>query len=962
MTLAAPPVQGAGFRPVIVVEAAYPGANAQIVADTVAAPVEQQINGVERLKRMVSRCTDDGRYVLMLSFDTATDLDATQLVVQNRVSLAVPLLPAAVVNSGVAVRKLSTGPCLVVVLTSPDASRDTRYLGGYASLQIRDELARVGGVGDVSVLGGENHELRIIVDGDKLAALNLTTDDVLKALRQQNLQEKVGSGAPSAAKTADQLELRLDVSGRAAEPEALSRIVVKTASGGGLILLRDVAKVEAGSGSSNGGARFDGRPAVALVITLASSAKPSEVSTAVRERMEKLKSSFPPGLDYNVALDLVPPARSGPAAPYRCLLAEPMLPAGASADRWAECRNQYADIIRQTEGVRRVLSLPENPFGRFRGGSCVVAIFDAGPKEADWQRAKQAIRARLTQDVRSATPRLCDLAGPAGVWPVGYPIEFALRGPDAQSVREFGIALSARLAQTGQLSDMVDGPKTAPGLDVEVDRKKAAVLGVSLADIGETIRIALGSAEIEQGDSTGRSVRVRLQIEAGQRDAAGELKRLKVRGAEGQMVPLSSIVALRDVDAPTSVDRVDLRPAATISGNPTTGVSLAEARWLCETLAEQVRKELRLPAEYELVWLQELPPPRPMPGDLKRGAEPPPPEVKVARPVAREVTDYEDFVGRIDAIQSVELRARVTGYLVKTLATEGGEVKKGDVLFEIDPRPYQAQLDQARAEMDLAKARLKLAEAARARLEAANAGKPALDEAGVAVDKAKARLTASGAALARHQLDLDYCRVRAPIDGVVGRNHYTVGNLVTQDTTSLSTIVSQGPMYVYFDMDERSYLNVRRMIHDGKIKARNASEAPVAVGLANEDGFPHHGKLDFVDNRVDPASGALKMRAILPDTGRVLRPGMFARVRVAMSEPRKALLVPEDAIGSDRGQKVVYVIDAENKVASRVVTIGARHDGLREVATGLRPDERVITKAHASLRPGQTVKPIAGPP
>src|SRR5262249_55227350 len=156
----------------------------------------------------------------------------------------------------------------------------------------------------------------------------------------------------------------------------------------------------------------------------------------------------------------------------------------------------------------------------------------------------------------------------------------------------------------------------------------------------------------------------------------------------------------------------------------------------------------------------------------------------------------------------------------------------------------------------------------------------------------------------------------APIDGIVGRNYCTVGNLVTQDQTLLTTIVSQGPVYAYFDLDERTYLSVRQALQDSAINAKKPADMPVAVGLANEDGFPHEGKLDFVDNRADPATGAVTMRAVVPDPGHLMRPGLFARIRVTVGAPRKALLVPEEAIGSDLGQKVVYVVDEGNKVVT----------------------------------------------
>jgi multidrug efflux system membrane fusion protein len=957
VTRGAPPGPGAGFRPVLVVEAVYPGAGARVVADTVAAPIEQQVNGVERLTHMVSRCTDDGRYTLLLGFDTAVDLDLTQVVVQNRVNLAVPTLPDAVRNNGITVRKLSPGASLVVVLTSPDASLDAVYLNNYASLQIKDELARVAGVGAVSLLGGEELGVRIVLDPEKLAARNLTPNDVLQALRQQNLREKAGP----ADQPAKAPQLRLEAGGRLADVESLADVVLKTSSGGAVVRLKDVARVEVGRGPSAGGASFDGRAAVALAVSVLPTARPRDVSAAVRERMNRLKEAFPPGLDYGVALDLAPPAGAVRAASW-CLLAEPVLPLAASAERSLDCRKRYAELLRQTEGVRHVLSLPENPFARFRGGPCVVAVFGEEVKEADWERTRQAARDRLTREVRSAAPRLRDLAGPAGVRPDGYPVELALRGPDARAVREFGEALAARLDRTGKLTDVAAGTRTAPRLDVEIDRKRAVELGVSVDDIAGALQLVMGSAEVAETDSSGRAARVRVQLDAPFRAAAADLLRLQVRGDKGQMVPLSRVAAIREVEAPASIDRVDLRPAATVSGNPAAGVSLAEARWLCETLAEQVRKELRLPAEYGLVWLREVPAPRPIPGGVQPGPEPPPPEVTVARPVSREVADYQEFTGRIDAAQTVELRARVTGYLLKTLAQEGGAVKKGDLLFEVDPRPYQALLDQAQAEVGLAKARLKLTETTLARLQAANATKPELDEARAAVDEAKARVTVSQAVVARRQLDLDFCRVTAPIDGAVSRNHSTAGNLVTQDQTLLTTIVGRDPMYAYFDVDERTFLSLLRAIRDGKIKAAKAGEVPVAVGLANEDGFPHEGRLDFVDNRVDPQTGAVTVRAVVRDPDQLLRPGLFARVRLTVGAPRKVLLVPEEAIVSDLGQKVVYVVDEGDKVVSRVVTVGANLDGQRVVATGLRPDDRVIVGGHARARPGQTVKPVTGRP
>jgi multidrug efflux system membrane fusion protein len=298
------------------------------------------------------------------------------------------------------------------------------------------------------------------------------------------------------------------------------------------------------------------------------------------------------------------------------------------------------------------------------------------------------------------------------------------------------------------------------------------------------------------------------------------------------------------------------------------------------------------------------------------------PEVLVARPVVRQVTDYEDFTGRTEASTRVDLRPRVAGYLNSTRFKEGDLVNKDDVLFEIDPRPYQAQFNQALSQVDLNKATLKLARATLERNQAlakavqGGVTPQQLDQDQAAVNEAAARLKASEAGAQLCQLNLSFCKVTAPISGRIGLRHVDPGNLVKQDETLLAVLVGQDPMYVYFDMDERTYLRLRQSLRESKVEA---GKLPVMIGLSNEEGFPQRGILDATDNRVDPEAGTIRVRAVLANKERLLVPGLFVRVRLALGTLYKALLVSDRAIGNDQERKFVYLVDPENKVRYRQV-------------------------------------------
>ena len=350
-----------------------------------------------------------------------------------------------------------------------------------------------------------------------------------------------------------------------------------------------------------------------------------------------------------------------------------------------------------------------------------------------------------------------------------------------------------------------------------------------------------------------------------------------------------------------------------------------------------------------------------------------PPTLPVSEPVDRKVTNYVEFTGRTDAVEAVDVRPRVTGYLVRMPFKEGSEVKKGDLLFEIDPRPYQAQLDQAVSQVDLYKAQLKLARTNYARDRAVNVRIPGsvsqqeLDQYQAAVEEAAARVKAFESSTEVYKLNIEFTKVTSPIDGQISRYYLTVGNLVNQDQTLLTTVVSLDPMYVYFDMDEPTLLRIRKARSAGAIKPAADGQFPVLMGLQGEDGFPHHGTINFVNNQVNPSTGSIAVRGVFPNPkpesgARLLSPGMFVRVRLPIGQPHQAILVIDRAIGFDQGLKYVYAVDHENKVQYRRVTTGAlQEDGLREVTQGLNKGDRVLIGGLQQVRPRQQIQPEPTP-
>ena len=343
-----------------------------------------------------------------------------------------------------------------------------------------------------------------------------------------------------------------------------------------------------------------------------------------------------------------------------------------------------------------------------------------------------------------------------------------------------------------------------------------------------------------------------------------------------------------------------------------------------------------------------------------------PPPAIVSYPVEREVTDYADFTGRTAAVDSVEVRAHVWGYLDKVNFKEGALVKKGDVLFELDPRPYEALLNQAKAKVVQDESQLKFDEAEYQRnvnlAASGSVSRTDLDKTSAARDVDRANIAADKAVVVSRQLDLDYTKVTAPVSGRVSRYVVTVGNLIQSGDqnggTLLTTLVSVDPMYAYFDVDEYTALRVRRLVREGKADSPRDGGFPVSLGLANEDGHPHQGTVNFVDNQVNPRTGTIRARGVFANQEQILLlPGLFARVRVPIGRAHKALLVSDRALDTDQGQKILYVVNEKNEVVSRPVRLGALQDGLREITDGLKPGERVIVNGLQQVRPGLTVEP-----
>jgi RND family efflux transporter MFP subunit len=349
-------------------------------------------------------------------------------------------------------------------------------------------------------------------------------------------------------------------------------------------------------------------------------------------------------------------------------------------------------------------------------------------------------------------------------------------------------------------------------------------------------------------------------------------------------------------------------------------------------------------------------------------AAPPPPPVTVAKPVVQDIIELDEFTGRFEAIAAVDLRARVGGYLQSVHFTDGAIVKEGDLLFVIDPRPFQVALNQAEAALNAVRTRLDLARIELDRVErlirTGVAAERTLDERRQQFHAAQAELAGARAAIDQAKLDLGFSEIRAPIAGRIGRKLVSEGNLVSANDTLLTTIVALDPIYFYFDVDERSYLAYLRMSRDGTRPLGRTDGYDVSVILTDEQAPSRQGRVDFVDNRLDPATGTMRGRAVFDNFDFFLTPGMFGRLAIPGSPLYKAVLVPDEAIVADLERRFVYVVAADGTVSQQIIRPGPRHDGYRIVRRGLTGDETIIVSGvqRARFSGKVTAKPIALPP
>ncbi|MBV9644799.1 MAG: efflux RND transporter periplasmic adaptor subunit [Verrucomicrobia bacterium] len=337
--------------------------------------------------------------------------------------------------------------------------------------------------------------------------------------------------------------------------------------------------------------------------------------------------------------------------------------------------------------------------------------------------------------------------------------------------------------------------------------------------------------------------------------------------------------------------------------------------------------------------------------------------VTVARPLEREVLNYAEFTGNTAAVSSVDIRARVGGYLARVGFTEGTSVKAGDVLFVIDQRPYQAALDLAQANLEQAEAQKDLAQSNFERSEQLRERgviDPQSYETQVAnLNQTKATVLAKQAELETAKLNIEFTQVISPIDGRTSTINFTVGNLITAGDLShsgvLTTVVSIDPIYVYSNVDSQTVLAYSQLVQEGKMPSAEMGKVPIEMQVAGESNYPHKGFIDFLDNQVDPSTGTIRIRGTFANTDKLLRPGLFAQVRIPFSPRRRALLISDLALAYDQGQPVVYIVGTDNTAKAIPVRLGPLSEGLRVVESGVSTGDRVVVDGVIHLRPGSKI-------
>ena len=337
----------------------------------------------------------------------------------------------------------------------------------------------------------------------------------------------------------------------------------------------------------------------------------------------------------------------------------------------------------------------------------------------------------------------------------------------------------------------------------------------------------------------------------------------------------------------------------------------------------------------------------------------PPANVTVAKPLVRKLTEWDEFTGRFESVQAVDIHARVAGYVTKIDFDDGQIVNEGQILFVIDPRPYKAAVDQQRAAVDQADSQVRLAkievDRAQKLITTSSVSKEVLDQRSATLEGAQATLDSAKAQLEEAQLNLGFTQVTAPFKGRISNRRVDRGNLINNDTL-LTTIVQPDPIYLSFDMSESDFLAYQRVVASGEMPSTRDHKTLVEAHLVDEDDWPHKGTMDFVDNAVNQNSGTIRARGVFPNPDLLMTPGQFGRIRIPGTPSYDAVLIPDDAVVTDQSRKLVLFVDKDGKVAGKPVKLGpTTSDGLRIVRSGLKPDQQIIINGLASARPGSKV-------
>jgi multidrug efflux pump subunit AcrB len=567
----APPAGADG--PVIRVTASYPGANAKTVSDTVVAPIAEQINGVEGMVRLESESRNDGSCIITVRFKPKTDADMAQVLVQNRVSLALPVVPAICQKEGITVRKSSDRLPLWVAVTSPDGTHDTVLLATVAEKDVKDKLLRVVGVMNVRAIGASDSRMRVWLDPDKLAGRDLSAMDVVKAIEGQNLQVAAGeAGRPPVAK-GQTFPLTIESLGRLGKPEEFGNIILNTGADGKVIRLKDVAKVEP-AGKADGFATLNGKPAILLALE----ASDDKTADAVRKALAKIE--LPKDVRVELVADLSEPGFA---------LVEMRLPDAASRVRTETAAAKAAKILRELPGAAHCIA-----FGGQDANMATLLVLPqvkGGPKLADVRKA--------LSEVREGAYRVTEVS--AGARP--FPVQLALTdtsGKGAAKLREWSEAVADRIRAEGTALDPgVEPGRTVPGLSITIDPKKLKALGVPMSTVTDTLRVAIGDPYIQNLNDFGK---YQLIVPLSANPVLPEdLKKLEVRNDQNQMVRVGTFADFAIVESPSTVLQVNRHNATRITAVPPPGKSVADSVARCIEIAEAEHKRLKLPDGFEVV-------------------------------------------------------------------------------------------------------------------------------------------------------------------------------------------------------------------------------------------------------------------------------------------------------------------------------------------------------------------------